>query len=413
MSKPQTLNLSRNSGVVNFMSFVKTVCNAVENLHGVKLKGHTFDESKGENQTFEVKEDTILRLNGKNVNVKGYQVRMNTTIPNAELFSLAQELVRPADETFAGRDVFTVDDSFHEGSEEIGYDVLSENGRAILVPTGQSAGSNTPKANVSLGRKLNPVGKIQNFMEVSRDELQKLNLRNDRGMGPVISLIEEKLATARKNVLRAEDHIIWQGGSFDDSAETNEIPGFFDSFSTNASEYEGNNPSKGKREVVAFNSGGAVAADRYWANKTADEIITDVRTGFKYVRRNGVYMPNTMAIDHQVLIDIALKRTSDTDSTPIMEWLKRAIQAAFKVDMNIVASNALTNFANTDLSGGFALLDSQKKYQAISGVEAITVLPAKEDADGTIRQFVTMKTGGTLVKHPSAAYLGIGISNNA
>jgi hypothetical protein len=90
----------------------------------------------------------------------------------------------------------------------------------------------------------------------------------------------------------------------------------------------------------------------------------------------------------------------------------RTFKTAFKIDLNIVPTNALTKFDNTDLSGGFLLLDSRKEHQAISGVEALTVLPSITEADGTIKQFVQMKTGGTMVKHPSAAYLGIGISDN-
>ena len=46
----------------------------------------------------------------------GQDIKFNTTYPNEEIFSVAQEFVRPADEPFAAEKVFEVDSSYHEGS---------------------------------------------------------------------------------------------------------------------------------------------------------------------------------------------------------------------------------------------------------------------------------------------------------
>ena len=388
------LDFSRHPGMNNFMGFMRKINSAIGLLHGNDrmIKGIEFDESNA-GQTFKI-EDKNSKFNGRDIVI-------NSTVPSQEMFSLAQELVRPADEPFAAREVFAVDESFHEGSQEIGYDVIAERGRALLVAAGNSTGNNTPKADVSVGRKLNTVGKIQNYMEVSRDELQAIDLRNDRGLGPLVDLISEKLNVARKNILRLEDQVAWQGSNFADTEEVNEIPGFFDSLSNDTALNEGTNPSKGRREDIQV---------PLWTDpaKTADQYIADIRKAAEYITRNGVYVPDTMAVPRDILTTISLRRTSDTDSTPLIEWIKRAFAAAYNIELKIVGTNALKTLTGGS-NNGFLLLDSKKEYQAISGVEALTVLPSVVKEDGTIRQFVLMKTGGTMVKHPAAAYLGTNI----
>ena len=76
------------------------------------------------------------------------------------------------------------------------------------------------------------------------------------------------------------------------------------------------------------------------------------------------------------------------------------------IDIKIVPTNALAVQGGSGDEGSFLVIDSKKEYQAISGVEALTVLPSFIERDGTISQQVLMKTGGTMVKHPAAAYMG-------
>lgn len=382
------LDFSQNERLNNFMGFVHKINSVIGEIHG---KDKMFNLKPREDiKSFKV-EDKKSKYNGR-------EIVVNATTPSEELFSLASELVRPADEPFAAREIFAVDESFHQGSKEIGFDILAETGRAALTPTGNSNGQNIPKADVNIGRNFSPVGKISNYMEVSRDELQGVELRNDRGMGPLVDLISEKLTVARKNIFRIEDNIAFQGASFDDSQIANEIPGYFDSFSTNAADYEGDSPSKGKREEVNL--------DWTDAATTADQIIATIRTAAEYITRNGVYVPNTMALPRDVITTLGLRRTSDTDSTPILEWIKRAFEVAYGRELKIVGSNAFSKFGAGSNESGFSLLDSNKMHQAIAGVEALTVLPSFIDKEGTIQQVVLLKTGGNMIKHPGAAYLG-------
>lgn len=391
----QALNFSQSAPWKALLGFMMRVNQAVIEEHGQGFKGLEFN---GKEDTFTC-DNPNSRFNGK-------LIRLNSTVPNAELFSLASELVYPMDEAFEARNAFAIDESFHPGSQQIGYDVVSEQGKAKLVPIGQNSASDTPKADASIGRKFSAVGKIQNFYEVTRDEIQELSLRNDRGLSPLIDLMSFKMDTARKNIARVEDQLVWLGGSFSQTpADDKEIPGYLDSFSTSSALYDGNTPSKGKQEQVADSGTGS---SRLWADKTPDNIIADITKGLQYLTSKGLFKPTTLAMPHGHVTDLAMRRVSDVDSTPLLEWIIRTIKSAYRVDLTILGTNALKGTVNTN-KDGFLLFESKKQNQAIAVTEQMTVLPSKELGDGTIQQFVLMKTGGIQVKRPSSGYLGTDI----
>lgn len=398
----QIYNVENDPRIQAFGSLVHQINNAIGKIHGDRAK---FDLTP--------KQGTFLhkKRNSKGEIVGEYTIRYNSYVPNEELFSLAQDLIRPADEPFSARNIFSTDSSFHPGSQTIGFDVISEEGKAELVATGQTM-QDIPEADATVSRNLQPVGKLAAFIKVTRDDMQQMALRNDRGLGPLIDLMQEKLRIARKNIARQEDFVVWAGGRVKGAA-TN-ILGVFDFISTDSNLNSGNAPTKGRLETVATRDGDVV-----WADKTADEIIADIAVATAYVNRNGTYFPNTLALPFSILTqELGLKRTSDTDSTPLIEWIKRAFQNMYGRELKIVGTNALedgsisgTTQGNPNLSNkAFMLLDSNKMYQSINVVEDVTLLPAKEDEQGTIKQVVQMKTGGYMTKHPSTIYVGRGIA---
>ena len=288
----------------NFNGLVKRVNNLVGQVHG-QASMFNIEAPQG-NQYF--------TFEGKSKKLNGKKIRLNATVPNAELFSLAQELVKPADEPFSARDIFDVDSSFNAGSQEIGFDVVAREGKALLVATG-TAPNTIPRSDVSISRELQSVGKIMGIVQVTRDDIQLLQLRRDRGIGPLVDLLSEKLDTVRENISRAEDQIIWEGGEID---VTNgfEIKGLKNFFGSGAATV-GETPSLGLSEAVAG----------VWNVATSDAIITDIAAGASYISRNSVYKSNTMVLPANTLIDsLGLKKTSETDSTPLINWIKAAFQ---------------------------------------------------------------------------------------
>lgn len=352
-----------------------------------------------------------FEINDKDHKYNGYNVRYNAVIPNTELFSLATQLVRAKDEPFAARKVFKIDSSYHVGSQTIGYDILVEQGEAKLIAAGRAGGSEIPQADASIDRELQNVGKISNYFTITRDDIQQMDLRNARGMGPLVDLLSEKMRTARKNISRVEDSIIWTGGNIAGVAAS-KIQGIFDFFSTTSGDFTGAQPTKGQKKT-----GLAV-----WSGLTSDAIIAQLAVAAGYVSRNNSYFANTLVLPTDLMIqEIGLKKTSETDSTPLIKWIKMAFQEAFDRPLNVVTTSALngpgTTSGTTRTETGltfraFMLLDADQDHQAIAEVEAMTMLPSKEDMEQTIKQVATMKTGGIQVKHPSAMYLGEFVSNS-
>ena len=397
----EILNFERDGRFKSFMDTVHRINRAVEMIHGER-----FDLKPG-NGTFKA------NLKSIGLGDREVEIRMNDTVPNSELFSLAAELVRPADEQFKARQIFEVDSSYHEGSQTVGFDIINESGEAKLVATGRST-TNVPKAGASVSRELQAVGKLMAELEVVRDDIQLMSLRRDRGISPLVDMLQEKIRIARKNIARQEDYIIWTGGNIEGIAG-GRVNGVFDFFSTTSGDYSGSAPTKGKQATVVTGVAGLT-----WAVKTADEIIKDIATAAEYIVRNDAYIPRTLVLPQTMLTSrLALRRTSDTDSTPLIEWIKRAFLAAYNTPLEIVGSSALTggtnsgtqrkNTALTNGLSGFILMDNSRENMAIASVEDTVLLPSQEDTQGTIRQIAQMKTGGFMAKHPSAMTLWTGI----
>ena len=112
-SQEQVLSFEGNELLNNFIGTAQRINNQIEKIHGKAAKLNLDAPQGNKHFTFKGKSE---RLNGR-------KIRLNSTVPNEELFSVAQELVRPADEPFSARDIFEVDSSFNAGSQEIGYDV--------------------------------------------------------------------------------------------------------------------------------------------------------------------------------------------------------------------------------------------------------------------------------------------------
>ena len=308
------------------------------------------------------------------------------------------------DEPFALREIFQIDSSFAPGSREIGFDVKADRGKARLTSMTNTSGDNIPKSDMSIGRNLQAVGKIDTYIEVTRDEAQEIELKNDRGMGPLVDLMSGKLETARKSVNRVEDQLGFQGGSFDDAQVDGEILGYFDSFSTVQADFLGDNPSKGKREDIPGPS-------LKWTDplKTPEEFISDLKPALQYLTRNNSYKPRAFGLPPEILSCLIMKKVSPADSTPLLTWLIQTINAGYGVDLQVFTTNALTLFENSGTTNGFVLLDNSKSNMAIGSVEEIIMLPPVIDKTQTTEQVVQLKTGGMQVKQPASGYLGTDI----
>lgn len=397
----QVLNFQNDRKLNQAMKFFRKVNESIIEEHG-----QGFDMDAPKNGGHFVVNDTNSKFNGAHV-------KLNATVPSQEMFSLSQELVKSADEPFSARKVFAVDNGFHEGSKTVGFDVETESGEAKLVATGQTA-KTISRADFRIGRNLNFVGKIMTSIEVTRDDVQEMDLRGKQGLAPFVDLMGGKLEKARKHIQRAEDQIAWLGGDIENTSD-GEVPGLFNRLSTVPSDFNDSTPAFGKR----------VDGLDVWAPlgvPDIDKIMEHLIEGVQYITRTNSYFPNLLALPPAILFgEISFARTSNTDSTPLVEWIKRAFKNAFDKELQIIATTAMsardvagTTRGNKLLANdAMLLMHADKSYQAIAEVEAMTLLPSKEDKQGTIEQVVQMKTGGLHVKHPGAMYLRDGIRAKA
>jgi hypothetical protein len=369
-------------------------------------------ELHGEDKMVDLDRDIDKVVTVKKLNGDPIKLRLNSALPTAELFSVAQTLVRPADEPFAMAQIFKEDSSFVPGSDAVGYDVIQEQGEAKLVATGRTL-EVVPKVDFTAGRALNSVGKIMGMVEVKRDDIQRMALRNTRGIGPIIELMAEKMRIAQKAIDRQEDWIMAAGGILEGAAAGN-LPGLKDYFSTNSAEFDISSPTKGKMEAVAAGVGGTT-----WDLKTSDEIIADIRAGIEYITRYNVYKPTHMVVPPAVFFGrLGFMRTADVDSTPLLRWISQTFKELLKQDVEIVPSNAMTKGVisgttrrNTWLANSaFMLIDASKECSSRATVEQLTLLKAEEDLQGTIRQVLQKQTGGLMIAHRGAGYIGTGIA---
>ena len=392
----EILDLSKDRKMQGFMEFITRVNNAIRKEHG-----------RGFNLNPPAQSDAYFTFQQEGHRLNGVRIRLNSVVPNQELFSLAQQLIKSKDEPFMGREIFAADSSFHAGSQTVGFDLVSERGEAKLYATGR-VGDDIQQAKVTIDRNLSHVGVIKTSIKVTRDAILGMELRRARGIAPMVDLLQEELSAARKFIARHEDQIIWNGGKLEGTSQ-GEVQGLWNRFSKVSNNFDGPAPTHGRHDDGLAS----------WIALATNAIIAQIAVGVAHIGRHSAFKANTLALPPEILLseDFGLRRTSDTDSTPLVDWLRRAIKNILDVDLKIVGTTALkagdvvgTKRRNTFLADdAFLLLDADKANQAVAVVEDMVLLPSITDEEGTIIQVVQSKTGGLQVTQPSAMYLGEGI----
>ncbi len=384
------------------MELVKAVNAQIGEVHG---KSAMIDlEPRHNGQTFKAKHSRT----GETI-----EVRMNAAVPNDELFSLSQRLVEPKFEQFQMLNVFEQDASFHVGSETVGVDIVTETGEAKIVAPGQD-NPNITLSDVNVGRRLQSVAQLWAGVTVTRNQIQKVSLRNDRGQGPVLDFIAKVQATARRNIDRGLDDLVANGSHIEGLVAGN-ILGLKDNFSTNSALYSGNAPSKGQAAYVAP---GATTTKWDWYGKNSAEIINDLAAMAGYLGSKNLFAPKVVMVPPKLMIQrLALKLTTDLNTEPLIKWIEEAMERAFGTKPKFIATNAMTAGSRSGTTQGndwmlgsaACMLDNDVDNFAIAIVEPLTLLPSVTDRFGTIRQNMTLKTGGLIAKNPAAGTILYGV----
>jgi hypothetical protein len=400
----EVIDYSNNQIAVHTMDLVRRINEQIGVVHG---KHCMLDLTPRKNGTFKAKSV----VDGRDI-----EVRINATVPNDELFSISQRFVEPKFEEYQMLNVFAKDTSFNVGSETVGIDIISETGEAKIVAAGQD-NPNITLTDINIGRRLQSVAQLWAGITVTRNQIQKIQMRNDRGQGPTLDFITRVMTAARRNMDRAHDDLIANGSHIEGLVAGN-IPGLKDEFSDDSALYNGNAPSKGKAATVAA---GATTGKLTWFKKNQNEIIHDLANMAGYLFQKTLFRPKVLMLPPELLVQgLALRTTTDNaDTRPLVDWIRMAIKEGFKTDLDIIATNTMTAGSRSSTTRGndwisdsaACLLDNDVENFAIAIVEPLTLLPSITDEFGTIRQNMTMKTGGLMRKQPGAATILYGVQS--
>ncbi len=328
----------------------------------------------------------------------------NSLIPHQEVFDILTTPVRPIDEPFlTRRGAFRVDQSGDPGVPRVGIEIITEEGEAKDFAASSAAGGKEigRESNVTISREFNFVRVAQTTMVVTREALLSAASRNRIGAGATISLLQEVIRVGRKNVMRREDEINVKGAGSTDAKDR--VPGLLDAFGTAS----GQSPTA---NVTTTGTGGTDALKRRWANKTAKQIIEgDLSAAVKELRRTGAFEPKLLLLPQDVISDIVNKYSSDTNTTPLIEWIKKSWSDNFNSKITIMGTNALNTTNSGQSVQVFILADNAPQNQAFARPLDVTLLNPVLNAHGDITQVAEIRTAGFFNMHPKAMYMGKGI----
>ena len=345
-------------------------------------------------------------------NGASHGVKYNSLIPNTEMFSLVMQLVQPAIEEFEALNIFTVDTGFLPGADVVGFDSMTRTGDARLSARGIENGD-MPRADISLGRLFQVIGKIDAYVKVTIDDTQRVAARSNAGLAPVFDLLAEKLNTARLVIERQKELLIWRGGII--QGKNMGVASLFSYFSTTPADYNAVTPSFAKSAPVATQESATTWEAKLGlaSQKGGMYIMQDISDAINYVQRLGTYKVDTIIMTRYWMNKLATVPFSLYDSRPIIAVLRESLPGVkFVGTTALEGSTARAAYGNPDmvsLKSGFIAIDSRKENFVIADPEPLNFLQAVIKTDGAVEQAARMQSAGIIAKHVSAMAMGTGI----
>jgi hypothetical protein len=303
---------------------------------------------------------------------------------NDDFLQIENTLYTVKEEELAHRKIFSVNSTYARYAEEIGYDYYQREGSAKILAKGGSA-KDIPFVGEKGGRVTQKAYTVVSGIRYSKAEQEATQAKRALGKGPAIQLDTLRVASARRFINETEAKIAFTGDT------EYGIKGIFDSsfYGTNL----------GTKESVATGTGGYL-----WSQKTAREILTDLETGMNKVEEKGLFKAKTLVLSPQHYNRLR-KPFSDTgDSRTLLTWLNS--EGMFF--QQIVVTNQMLSTYNGDTSSYnyFMILDNDPEIVQLALLFDIELGEPVYDIVGTMEQAVMLKTGGIMLRHPSAVYIG-------
>ena len=301
-----------------------------------------------------------------------------------DFLQIENTLYSPKEEELAHRKVFRLNTSYARYAEEIGYDYYQREGSAKILAKGGSA-NDIPFVGEKGGRVTQKAYTITNGIRYTKAEQEAIQAKRALGKGPAVQLDTLRVATARRFILEKESTLAFVGDS------TYNIKGIFDDsfYGTNL----------GTKETVATGTGGYL-----WSQKTAQEILTDLETAMNTVEQRGLFKARTLVLSPSHYNRLRKPFSSTGDSRTLLMWLN----SEGMYFENLVVSRQMLATTNGDTVDYFMVLDNDPEVVELALLYDIELGDPIYDIVGTMEQAVMLKTGGIIVRHPSALYIGKG-----
>jgi hypothetical protein len=252
------------------------------------------------------------------------------------------------------------------------YAYADEDISGSAAQAGASYSDKGPRVGISRKKNTSPVVPITAHYGFNLGEIES-------AMRLGMSLNQSGARAARRLIEQTMDTRCWNG-----DASLN-IPGFLTGGIT--------------ADQVAAGGGGS----RLWANKTAAEIVADIRTAYQAILTaiNGVsgIRPNRLALPATQRADLALRpRDSGTDET-VLAFLLRTLKT-YDPNFDIVETQALVG-SGTGTTDEFALFRAEPEVLGQVLVKPYSELPPQEDGYDVVIH-CSGEHGGVVVLQPKA-----------
>ena len=283
---------------------------------------------------------------------------------------------------FTALNLFPVSNDTDPGAETVTYYTYDKTGLASVI---DNYSTDLPRADVTGKPSYAQVKSIGDSYGYSAQEM-----RASRMAGK--SLDARKAESARYQIDNLTNKIAWRG---DDAS------GLMGVLST------GQNVP-----LYTITNGASNKAD--WANKTADEILTDINGMQKQVARvtKNVERPDTLCVPSDVYMDISTRRIPDTATTVKAFLLANApylkdIVSAAELDADAVDTNPYAK--DSDGKGVAFLFKNDKRKMALENPMPFMQYPLQVKGLETIIP-CEARTAGVIFYYPLSALIAVGVS---
>jgi hypothetical protein len=306
-----------------------------------------------------------------------------------DFLAIENVLYSPKEQELIARKAFSMNTSYPEYAQEVGYDYFERTGSAKIL--GPNGAKDIPFVGEKGGRVTQRVHRIATGIRYTLDERLAEEAKRSLGKGPSTRLDTTRVATARRWIAEKEDACAFAGDS------TVGIKGIWDS-----SFYGAN---LGTKENVALGATGADdPAKRLWSNKTAQEILTDLQTAVTTVESSGLFKAKVLMISPE-----HYNRLRKPYSAYALETLLHWLNSEGMYFSKILTSNVCKATYNGDTVNYMFVYDDDPEVVQLITPQDIRLGQPQYDLIETMEMAATLKTAGVMVRHPSALYVGKGI----